>query len=80
MEAEPAGRVQFPQSCYELGMYSLGVLRSCFLVVRFSSVIFVLHLLQILMSAGFYRWRCFPSWPMRSTSWHPVIRRSAMET
>jgi hypothetical protein len=44
------------------GMYPLGVLGSCFLMVRLTSVIFVLHLLQILMWAGFYRWRCFPSW------------------
>ena len=44
------------------GMYPLGVVGSCLLMVRFTSVIFVLHLLQILMWAGFYRWRCFPSW------------------
>jgi hypothetical protein len=44
------------------GMYPLGVLGSCFLMVWLTSVIFVLHLLQILMWAGFYRWRCFPSW------------------
>jgi len=40
----------------------LGVLGSCFLMVRITSVIFVLHLLQILPWAAFYRWRCFPSW------------------
>jgi hypothetical protein len=31
-------------------------------MVRITSVIFVLHLLQILPWAGFYRWRCIPSW------------------
>jgi hypothetical protein len=44
------------------GTYPLGILRSGVLVVRFTSVIFVLHLLQILLWAGFYRWNCFPSW------------------
>jgi hypothetical protein len=31
-------------------------------MVRFTSVIIALHLLQILLWAGFYRWNCFPSW------------------
>src|SRR5215831_13508497 len=44
------------------GMYPLSALGSGFLMVRFTSVIFFLHLLQILPWAGFYRWRCFPSW------------------
>jgi hypothetical protein len=32
------------------------------LMVRITIVIIVLHLLQILLWAGFYRWSCFPSW------------------
>jgi hypothetical protein len=40
----------------------LGVLGSSLLMVQITSVIFVLHLLQILLWAGFYRWRCIPSW------------------
>ena len=44
------------------GKYPLGPLRSAILMVRFTSVIIVLHLLQILLWAGFYRWICFPSW------------------
>jgi hypothetical protein len=36
--------------------------QSAKLMVRFTCVIFVLHLLQILVWAGFYRWSCFPSW------------------
>jgi Flp pilus assembly protein protease CpaA len=31
-------------------------------MVRFTSVIIALHLLQILLWAGFYRWSCIPSW------------------
>jgi hypothetical protein len=43
-------------------MRTLGILRSSVLLVRFTSVILILHLLQILLWAGFYRWNCFPSW------------------
>jgi hypothetical protein len=43
-------------------MCRLGVLRSGGMMVRFTSAIFVLHLLQILLWTGFYRWKCFPSW------------------
>jgi hypothetical protein len=46
----------------EQGMYRFGVFRSAVLMVRFTSVIVVLHLLQILLWAGFYRWNCLPSW------------------
>jgi voltage-gated potassium channel len=39
-----------------------GTVRSTGLIVRFTTVLFALHLLQILLWAGFYRWFCFPSW------------------
>ena len=42
--------------------YRLGPVRSAALMVQFTTVMIALHLLQILMWAGFYRWRCFPSW------------------
>jgi hypothetical protein len=32
------------------------------LMVRITSVIIALHMLQILLWAGFYRWTCFASW------------------
>jgi voltage-gated potassium channel len=31
-------------------------------MIRFAVVMIVLNILQILLWAGFYRWRCFPSW------------------
>ena len=43
-------------------MYRLGPRHSAELMVRFTSVIIVLHILQILLWAGFYRWTCFSSW------------------
>jgi len=42
--------------------YRLGPVRSAALIVRFTSVMIALHIFQILLWAGFYRWQCFPSW------------------
>jgi voltage-gated potassium channel len=44
------------------GVYRLGPFHSGVLMVRFTSLIITLHLLQILLWSGFYRWQCFPSW------------------
>jgi voltage-gated potassium channel len=44
------------------GTHPFTILRSSVLLVRFTSAILILHLLQILLWAGFYRWNCFPSW------------------
>ena len=40
----------------------IGTLRSAALVVRLAVAVVVLHALEILLWAGFYRWRCLPSW------------------
>jgi Carboxypeptidase regulatory-like domain len=37
-------------------------LRSAALIVRFTAAVVVLHGLEILLWACFYRWRCLPSW------------------
>jgi voltage-gated potassium channel len=42
--------------------HNLGRLRSAVLMVRFTTAIIALHVLQILMWASFYRWSCFPLW------------------
>src|SRR5258706_281834 len=44
------------------GLNRLGPFRSALLIVRFITAFVVLHLLEILIWAGFYRWLCFPSW------------------
>ena len=44
------------------GMHRLGLVGSAMFLVRFTGMIIVLHILQILLWAGFYRWNCFPSW------------------
>ena len=40
----------------------IGTLRSAALVVRLAVAVVVLHASEILLWAGFYRWRCLPSW------------------
>ena len=40
----------------------LGPVGAAMLMVRFTSAIVVLHLLQILLWTGFYRRNCVPSW------------------
>src|ERR1700739_3582218 len=37
-------------------------LRSAALIVRFTAAVVLLHGLEILLWACFYRWRCLPSW------------------
>ena len=40
----------------------LGALRVAWVMVWITAVMMVLHLLEILLWGGFYRWRCFSSW------------------
>ena len=43
-------------------VHGLGPIRSAMLMVRFISAFIVLHIFEILLWAGFYRWLCFPLW------------------
>ena len=44
------------------GIKELGPVRSAVLMVRFTTVMIILHILQIVLWTAFYRWRCIPSW------------------
>src|SRR5271154_5340681 len=44
------------------GIRGLSQWRSGLLMVRFTTVMIILHVVQILLWAVFYRWRCLPSW------------------
>ncbi len=57
-----AALIVWARAHIERGMYRLGLVGAAALMVRFTSLIFALHILQILLWAGFYRWNCFPSW------------------
>ena len=50
-------KAQFPH-----GIRHLGLLRSIMLVVRFTSLLVCLHMLEILLWASFYRWKSFATW------------------
>jgi len=43
------------------GVRALSEWHSSVLMIRFTTVMIVLHILQILLWAAFYRWRCLPS-------------------
>ena len=43
-------------------MRTMGAFRSAALVVRLALAVVVLQILEILLWATFYRWRCLPSW------------------
>ena len=43
-------------------VHRLGPIRSALLMVRSMTAFIGLHVLEILLWAGFYRWLCFPLW------------------
>jgi hypothetical protein len=57
-----AALIRWVKTYVEQGVHRFGAFRSRLLMVRFTSVIITLHLLQVLLWAGFYRWKCFPTW------------------
>ena len=50
-------KAQFPH-----GIQQLDLFRTFALVVRFTSLLVCLHILEILLWASFYRWKCLPTW------------------
>src|SRR5215471_4623964 len=57
-----AGLIHWARAFLLHRMHRFGTVRSAVLMVRFTSVIVILHMLQILLWAGFYRWSCLQSW------------------
>jgi hypothetical protein len=57
-----AALIHWARGYFGRGMHRLDPLRAALLMVRLTIVVIVLHLLQILLWAGFYRWSCIPSW------------------
>jgi voltage-gated potassium channel len=54
--------IHWARACIARGIKDLSAWRAAVLMSQFTIVMIVLHLLQILLWAGFYRWRCLPSW------------------
>jgi hypothetical protein len=57
-----AALIHWIKTYLEQAMDRFGAVRSGVLLVRFASIIIILHGLQILLWACFYRWTCFLSW------------------
>src|SRR5271166_6681682 len=56
-----AALIQWMKARFPNGIHRLSPFRSFTLVVRFSSLLVCLHMLEILLWASFYRWKCFTS-------------------
>ena len=57
-----AGLIEWAKSHFARRAQALGPLGSAVLVVRFTSLIICLHILEILLWTAFYRWRCLSTW------------------
>src|SRR6201993_461383 len=54
--------IAWARNSWEFDVHRLGPFRSAVLMVRFITAFMVLHILEILLWAVFYRWLCFPLW------------------
>src|SRR5216683_4849365 len=57
-----AALISFAKPSLAPDVHRLGPIRSAVLMVRFITAFIGLHILEILLWAGFYRWLCFPLW------------------
>lgn len=54
--------IEWAKDSIERGVRQFSSWRSSVLMIRFTTALIVLHFLEILLWAGFYRWRCLPTW------------------
>jgi voltage-gated potassium channel len=54
--------ISWARASIERWIARLSSLHAAVLMIRFSTVVIVLHFLQILVWSVFYRWYCLPSW------------------
>ena len=57
-----AALIAWVRRALEGDMQQIGTLRSAALIVRLTEAVVVLHGMEILLWACFYRWWCLPSW------------------
>ena len=57
-----AAFIHFVRARIERGIKALSPVRGSILMVRFTTAMIFLHVLEILLWAGFYRWHCFRTW------------------
>ncbi len=54
--------IRWARASIERGLARLSSLHAAVLMIRFSTLVVVLHFLQIFFWSVFYRWDCLPSW------------------
>jgi voltage-gated potassium channel len=54
--------IRWARASVERGLARLSSLHAAILMIRFSTLVVVLHFLQIFLWSTFYRWYCLPSW------------------
>jgi len=54
--------IHWAKTFIEQSPNKLSAWRSALLMVRFAGAMIILHILEIVVWAGFFRWQCFPSW------------------
>ena len=57
-----AAVIAWARPSFARGVLKLGAIRSAMLMMRLMTAFIVLHVLEILLWAAFYRWLCFPLW------------------
>jgi voltage-gated potassium channel len=57
-----AAVISWARPSFAPGVLKLGPIRSALLMMRLMTAFIVLHVLEILLWAAFYRWLCFPLW------------------
>jgi voltage-gated potassium channel len=57
-----AAVISWARPSFAPGALRLGVIRSATLMMRLMTAFIILHVLEILLWAAFYRWLCFPLW------------------
>jgi Na+/H+-dicarboxylate symporter len=60
--AGTAALIQWVKARIDWRIHRFGPLRATVLMVRLTSLIVCLHVLEILLWAWFYRWKCFATW------------------
>jgi voltage-gated potassium channel len=54
--------IRWARASIERGIARLSSLHAAVLMIRFSTLVIVLHFVQIFFWSVFYRWYCLPSW------------------
>jgi hypothetical protein len=54
--------IRWARASIERGVARLSSWHAAILMIRFSTLVIVLHFLQIFFWSAFYRWYCLPSW------------------